>query len=134
VQSPSTTQRPSQIEGLPVEILVQVVSGIPLPSLLSFLSASRLLRFKLLGFESDRDSMVRAWMQNCAPWYLPDIGSNDGAENKADKQISSEDVDTKPIGWGYLRRCVGDPSMKNRKRIWGIAQQLERMADDIGVW
>ena len=73
-------------------------------------------------------------MQNCAPWYLPDIGSNDGAENKADKQISSEDVDTKPIGWGYLRRCVGDPSMKNRKRIWGIAQQLERMADDIGVW
>jgi hypothetical protein len=78
--------------------------------------------------------MAREWMQNYAPWYLPDLGSNDGAANNADRQTSSENVVTKTIGWGYLRRCIDDPSMQNRERIWGIVRQLERMADDVGVW
>jgi hypothetical protein len=36
-------------------------------------------------------------------------------------------------GWAYLRRCVDDASMLNRKRIWGITEQLERKADAMSI-
>jgi hypothetical protein len=55
-----------------------------------------------------------------APWYA----------------VQDVNVDGSIVGqnaWAYLRRCVDNGSMLNRKRIWSIAEQLERKADGIGI-
>jgi len=31
-------------------------------------------------------------------------------------------------------RCIASRPMMNQKRIWGIAKQLERKADEMGIW
>lgn len=137
VQNPSMVQQVSRIEKLPVEILVQILSHVPLPSLLRFLFTSHHLRSKLLLFKSDRDQLARVWMESSAPWYLPVLNGdgevvliNEGDHDVADRRGANGNY---VVGWAYLKRCLDSPSMKNRKRIWGIAQQLEKMADEMGV-
>ena len=59
-----------------------------------------------------------------APWYevhLPDEHVH---------QISEGDD---RMSWAYLMWCIASGPMMNRKRIWGIAEQLERKADEIGI-
>jgi len=121
VDFPSVTQAVSKIEKLPFEVVSPIASQLPLPSLLSLLSTSRYLRFKFLGFESDRNALARTWIAANAPWYqVPN-----------DKSPSEKDVPV--IGWTYLRRCFESGSMRNRRRIWRIAEQVERMADELSI-
>ena len=68
---------------------------------------------------SDRDTLARSWIAKNAPWYIPDEIPDSGAN----------DV----ISWAYLKGCLGSGSMRNRRRIWRIAEQLEQMADGIGI-
>jgi len=125
---PSTSHHAlSAIEQLPFEIIVNIASYCPLPSVLCLSSISRHLRSKYLGSSSDRDYFARLWVKTSAPWYevhLPKDHVCQSAEVACDCQ---------KMGWGYLMRCLASWSMMNRKRIWGIAQQLEREADEIGV-
>jgi hypothetical protein len=102
---------------------VKITSHVPLSTLLHLATTSCHLRFKLLGFPSDRDAVARAWMENSGPWYLP-------VSADADQNVTKENA---VVGWAYLWRCVDTGSMRNRRRIWKIAAQLEELADRIGV-
>jgi len=121
VDPPSAAQASSKIEELPLEVVSQIVVYLPLPSLLSLLSASRQLRFKFLGFESDRDALARTWIAANAPWY----------QVPKDSQPSGKEAIV--IGWIYLRRCFESGSMRNRRRIWHITLQVEKQADELGL-
>jgi F-box domain len=119
---PSHSQPISSIEQLPLELLIQITSYLPFTSLLFFSSTSRRLRSKLFRFSSDRDAVARAWVERSAPWYLPYSG------------VSVETLNSKVvIGWAYLRRCLESGSMKNRRRIWKVAEQLGNMADELAL-
>ncbi|KZP20239.1 hypothetical protein FIBSPDRAFT_932305 [Athelia psychrophila] len=131
----------SSVEHVPQELLVLISSELPLPTFLSFASVSRHLRYKLLGTGSDRDAFARAWIVNYAPWYLPKPlhPSLRGAWKKSDyREQEAEDFTLPPsdaaaLDWDYLRRCLASGSMRNRKRIWNVAGQLERKADELGI-
>jgi len=121
VGPPSAAQVVSKIEELPLEVVSQIASQLPLHSLLSLLSTSRHLRFKFLGFESDRDALARTWIAANAPWY----------QVPKDNLPSGQEVTV--IGWTYLRRCFESGSMRNRRRIWHTVEQIERKADELGI-
>jgi hypothetical protein len=108
----------SHVKHLPVELVVYIVSLLPLPSLVSFLSASRYIRSKLIGSAADREALACSWIRISAPWYQ--VVVPDGSI------IQKDDV---VMGWAYLRRCIDSGPMRNRKRIWGISEQLEKKAN-----
>jgi len=113
----------SHVEHLPVELVVYIVSLLSLPSLVSFLSVSRCIRSKLIGSAADKDALACSWIGISAPWYqvvVPDGFAWEGSI------IQKDDV---VMGWAYLRRCIDSGPMRNRKRIWGIAEQLEKKAN-----
>jgi hypothetical protein len=60
----------SKIEQLPVKVLFQLSSLLPLPPLFNLLSASRQLRCMHLGFEPDRDALALTWIQTTGVWCL----------------------------------------------------------------
>jgi hypothetical protein len=68
---------------------------------------------------SDRNALARSWIVKNAPWYFPNEGCSLGAKDT--------------VGWDYLKRCFESGSMRNRKRIWKVAEQIEQMADAIGI-
>ena len=117
----------SAIEQLPFETIVNIASYCPLPSVLSLSSTSRHLRSKYLGSSSDRDYFARLWIKTSAPWYEVHLPKDHVC------QTAGVPCDCQKMGWGYLVRCLASGSMTNRKRIWGIGEQLERKADEIGV-
>ena len=78
------------------------------------------MRSMCIRAPSDRDFIARLWIKMSAPWYAVQ-------DMKVDEGIVCRN------GWAYLRRCVDDASMMNRMRIWGIAEQLERKADAMGI-
>jgi hypothetical protein len=53
------------------------------------------------------------------PYYLLDKGPGSSVDEE--------------VGWGYLQRCLCNGSMRNQKRIWQIAEQLELLADEVGI-
>ena len=89
---------------------------------------SRNLRSKCLGSSSDRDYLARLCIKTSAPWYEVHLPKDHVCPRA---QVA---CDCKKMGWGYLMRCLASGSMMNRKRIWGIAQQLERAADEMEIW
>jgi len=119
IEPPSYDAARSALELLPFELVSQIANYLPLPSLLSLVSASRHLRFKFVGLPSDRDALARSWIANNAPWYLPRENLCLGADNV--------------VGWEYLKRCLESGSMRNRQRIWKVAEQLEKKANEIGI-
>jgi hypothetical protein len=127
LEPPTSHHTLSAIEQLPFEIIVNIVSNCHLLTVLSLSSTSRRLRSKYLGSSSDRDYFARLWIKKRAPWYevrLPE-------DHVCPRAVMA--CGCQKMGWGYLVRCLGSGSMMNRKRIWGIGQQLEREADKISV-
>jgi hypothetical protein len=93
------------------------------PSLVSFLSVSRCIRSKLIGSAADRDALACSWIRISAPWYqvvVPDGFTWEGSIIQKDNVV---------MGWAYLRRCIDSGPMRNRERIWGISEQLEKKAN-----
>jgi hypothetical protein len=126
---PSTSHHVlSAIEQLHFEIIMNIVSHCPFPSVLSLSSTSRHLRSKYLGSSSDRDYFASLWIKTSAPWYEVHLPK--------DRVCQRAEVayDCQKMGWGYLMRCHASGSMMNRKRIWGIGQRLELKANEIGIW
>jgi hypothetical protein len=127
---PSTSHHTlSAIEQLPFEVVVNIASYCPLPSVLSLASASRRLRSNYLGSSTDRDYFARLWIKTSAPWYEVHL-LKDHVCHRADSEVA---CNCQKMGWDYLVRCLASGSMMNRKRIWGIAQQLERKADETSL-
>jgi hypothetical protein len=115
---------PSKFEQLPSEIFVDIASRCTLSSLLSLVSTSHHIRFTHLAFLSDRDILARAWIRMSAPWYEVNFPTKP-PNQRSDWRLW--------MGWSYLTRCLSSPSMRNRRRIWDIAEQLERRANEIGI-
>ncbi|KZP14320.1 hypothetical protein FIBSPDRAFT_1048859 [Athelia psychrophila] len=131
----------SSVEGVPQELLVLISAQLLLPTFLSFASVSRHLRCRLLGTGSNRNAFARAWIAHSAPWYLPLPlhPSLKGAWKKSNyRKQENEDFSCPKSGiaamdWDYLRRCLASGSMSNRKRIWKVAEQLEKKADELEI-
>ncbi|KAN0083962.1 hypothetical protein V8E55_007466 [Tylopilus felleus] len=129
------------IEGLPLEILIHIISSLPLVSLLSLASASQSLRTGILG----NDYLACVWLYNKAPWWIPvptqtprkdDSLTTEPLTYLASRwsvQIPTTVSFPASLGWAYIRRCVRSGSMRNRRRIWNAALDIERVADLAGV-
>ncbi|KAF7972348.1 hypothetical protein HWV62_18122 [Athelia sp. TMB] len=131
----------SSIERLPHEVFAIICAQIPLPTILSLASTSRSLRAKLLRTEADRNALARVWIKEYAPWYMPlplhpslkQEWVNPKHREATDGDYDVPDDCTAAIGWDYLRRCLASGSMRNRKRIWAVAEQIEKKAEELGV-
>lgn len=130
LQSPPS--KTSRAHDLPFEMLAHITSFLPLPAVLTFASTSRLLRARILGNCCDRNCIARTWIERNAPWWIPpaehctSIGPEDSAVSLVE---ATRDI----CQWSYLKECVLSGSMRNRRRIWLISEQLARMADELGI-
>ncbi|KAK4701671.1 hypothetical protein P7C70_g4558, partial [Phenoliferia sp. Uapishka_3] len=107
----ASTSSPS-IHSLPTDILIMIASILPLHSLLSLSTTSRLIRAKLLA-RGGTDVVARAWLGAEGVYWLPE-----------------EFEEVPDGGWGaYVQRCAGSGSMRNRKRIWGVVGRLEEFVE-----
>ncbi|OBZ68708.1 hypothetical protein A0H81_11058 [Grifola frondosa] len=127
------------LSGLPFDILLLICHQLPLPSLLIFCTLCRsLLRALVLHL----DSAVHASMKLYEPWHIPPPtgifpkGHNQKwfDEEHVAASASSGGDSAQPFPWlGYARACRTSASMKNRRRLWDVARQLEKLADERGV-
>jgi hypothetical protein len=54
-------------------------------------------------------------------------GERDWWKAQMDELEAENSEETGPgFDWRYLQRCYASPSMKNRRRIWGCVEQIER--------
>lgn len=107
------------IKDMPYDILILIAIRLSLPNLLSLLGTCRGIRSRMLGSPGSRNTLAHAWIHEQAQYYIP-IGDNQ-------IYISNQ------LGWDYLNRCLRSGSMRNRRRIFWVAQQIERIADELGV-
>lgn len=113
----------SMVERLPLELIYMIALESSLTSLLSLTSSSRVLRSMLLGSESSRNSLAAAWVVKNAPWYVP---ATSGLEAQYEMHKIRDP-------WAYLQRYFASSSMRNRARIWKVAEQIEETARQIGL-
>ncbi|KAF7974442.1 hypothetical protein HWV62_12176 [Athelia sp. TMB] len=128
------------VEQLPQELLVLTGSHLPLISLLALASTSRHLRVKLLGTVTDRDALARAWIVQSGPWYEPlplhpfqKAGDSQGVQEREEDGVELPEDWQTALSWDYLYRCLASASMRNRRRIWDVAGQLEKRAIELGI-
>lgn len=119
------------LPSLPVDILLHIASFLSLSCLLKFSSLTRSMLSALGPF---LDSLTHSLLIRDSPWLLP---PDDGGPEKiwwdSHCQVFMGGQET-PFPWiGYARACWESPSMKNRRRLWGIAEQLEVLAERRGL-
>lgn len=130
------SQHPT-LETLPVDVLLLTCSHLSLSSMTKLCSASHTLLAALSPF---LDSIARRHMAQREPWYLPPPDGQERAwfheqckiARSSDVRVVDNSISEFPWFW-YARACRESPSMRNRKRIWGIARQLLDVARDLGV-
>jgi len=113
----------SILERLPLELLHIIALQCSLASLLSLASASRIIRFLLLDSETSRNSLAAAWITKNSLWFTPTTPSIEPCYEM--KKVRD--------GWAYLQRCCASGSMRNRARIWKVAEQIEKLAARSGL-
>jgi len=132
----------SAIESLPSEVLIPIVSSLPLASLLNLASASRSLRTGILG----NDYLACVWIYNNAPWWIPVPTQTPKKDDQSPTTVTqvypasqwtahTQMTASFPsgLGWAYIKRCIRSGSMRNRQRIWNAAVDIEHVADLAGV-
>ncbi|KAH7911423.1 hypothetical protein BJ138DRAFT_926209 [Hygrophoropsis aurantiaca] len=122
----------SHIELLPLELLIHLADFAPLPDLIALASTSRDLRLQILGC----DAIARSCIYGNAPWYIPVLASVPEVEQAYKIKASERDFLREKAGkfnmsmtWAYIRRCMASGSMRNRRRIWKVVEDIERVAD-----
>ncbi|KAI9568163.1 hypothetical protein HD554DRAFT_2191632 [Boletus coccyginus] len=119
----------SAIESVPPEVLIPIVSSLSLTSLLNLASASRSLRTGILG----NDYCACVWIYNNAPWWIPVPTQTPKKDDQNEPPTKVTQVFPSGLGWAYIKRCIRSGSMRNRKRIWNAAVDIEHVADLAGV-
>jgi hypothetical protein len=87
---------------------------------------------------------MRKWLTNEGKFWLPlevDLGIAEPEVGAVPRVNDLPEPKVKALAlldqgddwWEYVKRCVSSGSMRNRKRIWGIAKQLEERAIEMGV-
>ncbi|EIW74166.1 hypothetical protein CONPUDRAFT_93967 [Coniophora puteana RWD-64-598 SS2] len=120
--SPSLLSGRQAVKKLPFELFCMIALEGPLPSMISLAATSRFMHSILLGSTADRNTLAAAWLQTRAPWYIPSTPDVEGAQLEMHKLHEGG-------AWEYLRRCHLSASMRNRRRIWQVAERIERLAD-----
>ena len=87
---------------------------------------------------------MRKWMLGAGQYWLP-VEVNLGTAALSDGSVPLvKDLPNPEIAlleltrqdddwWHYVRRCAKSGSMRNRKRVWEVARQIEAKADELGV-
>jgi hypothetical protein len=88
------------------------------------------------------DQLAYNAMKTVSPWYFPSIPiqTPDGKRQREDLDwwkeqwfveggIEAEEIRLKSPWMKYWIECSRDCSMRNRKRIWGVAEQMR----DLGL-
>ncbi|GAA6059212.1 hypothetical protein JCM10212_006605 [Sporobolomyces blumeae] len=129
---PSAPARPT-LSSLPLDVLTTLCAYLPLPSLLALASTNAILRRTVLSSRVARawlDIEGRCWLPHSVDFGVPDAkkGSIPRLAHLPQPQMRVVDGD---VGdwWAYVERCMASGSMRNRKRVWAVAKQLERVAD-----
>jgi len=125
IELPIANTALSAVESLPFELLCAITEQLPMASLLSLSSTSRTLRAMLLGLEADRNAIARGWIMRSAPWYIPVAVSGDDGPRFEMGRVCDP--------WSYMRRCVSSGSMRNRVRIWKVAEQIDKLVGQLYV-
>ncbi|EIW80455.1 hypothetical protein CONPUDRAFT_137655 [Coniophora puteana RWD-64-598 SS2] len=120
---PLSSSNTPAIAKLPLELLHIIARECSLTSLLSLASTSRTTRSMLMGSEPNRNALATAWIMWSAPWFAP-------ATSDTEPRYEMDKVQD---AWAYLQRCRANASMRNRARIWKIAEQIEVVAEQSGV-
>jgi len=120
---PSISPNASAIERLPLEIAHVIVLSGPLTSLLVLASASRTMRSILLGSEANCNTLATAWITRNAPWFAP---ATSDLEPHYEMHKARD-------AWAYLQGCCASPSMRNRARIWKVAERIENIAEQSDI-
>jgi len=154
---------PCKLDSLPSDILSGIASLLPPASIVSLLQTNSQLRQRLLPYASSATyefirvntphilpaphfSSTPDWiLRPQKPWETdgparPKTGKEE--DHKWIGQWNSVGVrlrkDWRDEGTGvpwlrYAQACERSPSMMNRKRLWGIALQLEKKAFELGL-
>ena len=131
----------SAVESLPSEVLIIIVSDLPLDSVLNLASTSRSLRAGILS----NDYLANVWIYHNAPFWIP-VPTQTPRESEPSTTVPVAYLASRwpaqtlmnvafPIGldWEYIRQCTRSGSMRNRERIWYTALDIEDAADLAGV-
>jgi len=152
-----------KLDSLSSDVLFEIASHLPPTSTVSLLQTNNQLRQRLLPYASSAAyefirfhtphilpapplSPTPDWlMRPQKPWETdgparPKTGKEE--DDKWTQQWSSVGInlgkDWREQGRGipwlrYSQACERSPSMKNRKRLWGIALQLEKKVVELGL-
>ena len=131
----------SAIESLPPEILIAIISDLPLESVLNLAGASRSLRTGILS----NDYLASVWIYHNAPFWIP-VPTQTPRKSEPSPTAPGVYLASKwpaqtpmnvafPVGldWEYIRQCARSGSMRNRERIWRTVLDIEDAADRAGV-
>ena len=137
---------PLTLKNTPAEVFMRIISFLPLKSLLNLAGTSRSLRTGILG----DDYLASVWMCNNAAWWIPVPTQTPKKAVTKPKKSQKKPKAGNPwacpasewgadiplttdfpaeLGWTYIWRCMRSGSMQNRKRIWNLALDVERVAN-----
>ncbi|KAJ3547823.1 hypothetical protein NMY22_g1508 [Coprinellus aureogranulatus] len=134
----ATTHRRPLLEQLPMELFLLVCQQLPIKALLNVLALNKQIRETLLPHI---DEVAYSAMATLAPWYFPSkpIETPHGSRTREDldwweAEWSSEaglapaDIRQSAPWMKYWIQCTQDSSMRNRKRIWRVAEGIRELA------
>ncbi|QRV80419.1 hypothetical protein RhiJN_08434 [Ceratobasidium sp. AG-Ba] len=107
---------------LPTELLYTIISHLSLSDIVSIARTDKTLWFRLLGTTNVRDHLAKAYMHSSARWCLP--------HGEAELTWWNQRNGDSALGWSYMKRCYSEShSMRNRRRIWQVAESIEEEYD-----
>jgi hypothetical protein len=126
------------LDALPLDILIHICHCLPVKSLHMILCTNRRLRGEILP---QADMIAYQQIITHEPHLLPagpfDLDEKHGRDEIdwwdvewAKSGIAKEELNFKIPWFLYRMECSKSMSMWNRRRIWGIAKQLEKLAID----
>ncbi|EAU89670.2 hypothetical protein CC1G_02559 [Coprinopsis cinerea okayama7 len=137
-----SNKKPSKFVSLPLDVMMLMCEQLTVTSFLYVLSLNRAIRTLLLPHV---DQIAYRAMQALEPYYFP---SKPLASDDTDRQrveLDAWEHEWKEAGFEieglrqkapwlqYRIQCSRSPSMRNRRRIWDIAQQMETLAVKQGI-
>ncbi|OBZ69555.1 hypothetical protein A0H81_10510 [Grifola frondosa] len=126
---------PNTLPGLPLDILLLLSSRLPLSSIVTLCTSCGSL---LCALGPHLDAAVHASMKLHEPWHLPPPAGMfpEGHDQKwfEEQSAAAAQDELQPFPWlAYARACRESASMKNRRRLWNVSIELERMAVEFGI-
>jgi len=133
---------------LPPDLILAISEFLPIRTIYALITTCKRLRSIILPHV---DPISRRRLVEEEPWYLPagpfklnlTATNYQGVHGREEIEwwaaqwaaggISPEDMDNRIPWFIYRKECSKSMSMWNRKRIWGIAKQLDTLARDRGL-